>query len=233
MYQIAIYDSENTELDSLERILRGGSSPLAENEFRLERFTNTKDLLWKAETESCQPDIILLDISGAEETGIETARKLRGMGYNGKIILLASSADYALAAFEVEAVSYLLKPVSEEALFRALDKILKHMRDDRHQYVLLKTSNRIRRFALGDIIYCEAQAKKQYVHLSGEEHVLLRTTLSQLWQAFCSHKEFVKIGASYIVNLDHVRDWDKQKLLLDNGQEIYLPRGAYQSLPSR
>lgn len=47
---------------------------------------------------------------------------------------------------------------------------------------------------------------------------------------FCSHRQFVEIRVSYIVNLEHVEWWDRQTLLIDNGQEIYLPRGAYQRL---
>lgn len=233
MYQIVICGSEKAGVDRLERILRDDCSPLAESVFCLKRFTDTEDLLQEAGTKNCQADIILLDISRSEASGIETVRKLRSMGNDGKIVLLASSPDYALAAFEVEAVSYLLQPVSEKALFKALDKILNSMRDDRHQYVLLKENSRIRRFALRDIIYCEAQVKKQSIYLCGGECVLLRTTLSRLWEKFYGHKGFVRIGASYIVNLGHVKGWDKQKMQLDNGQEIYLPRGAYQSLPSQ
>lgn len=231
MYQIAICDSEKAELDRVECILGNVRSPLAESAFLLKCFTNTEDLLRKVEIGTCQPDIILLDISMSEQLGIETVRRLRSMGNDGKVVFLASSAEYALAAFEVEAVSYLLKPVSEEELFKVLEKILEDIKDARHEYVLLRASSHIRKFALRDIIYCEAQGKKQYIYLSGGECVSLRTTMAQLREVFCDHKEFVSIGASYIVNLRYVESWNRQKMMLDNGRQIYLPRGAYRSLP--
>ncbi|MEZ3444312.1 MAG: LytTR family DNA-binding domain-containing protein [Lachnospiraceae bacterium] len=231
MYQIAICDSEIAELDRVERILASGRSPLAGSAFLIRRFISAEDLLRKVEAGYYQPDILLMGVNEPEGAGIDAVRRMRGMGNNGKVILFAASAEYALAAFGVAAVSYLLKPVSEKALFGALDRILEDMGYDRHHYVLLEVGSHIRRFTLKDIVYCEAQGKKQYMCLRGGEYVLLRKTMTQLRKLFCSHRQFVEIGVSYIVNLEHVERWDRQTLLLDNGQEIYLPRGAYQRLP--
>lgn len=231
MYQIAICDSETTELDKVEHMLRGRHSPLAESAFLLKRFTNIGDLLQKVEFEHYQPDVLLMDISMPGESGIEAVRKLQGMGSCEQVIFFASSAEYALAAFGVAAVSYLLRPISEKALFQALDKILGRMQHDKRRYVLFETNCHVRRLALEDIIYCEAQGKKQCIYLRGGECVLLRMTMTRLREILCIHREFVGIGVSYIVNLKHAESWDRQTLLLDNGQEIYLPRGAYRGLP--
>lgn len=230
MYQIAICDGEKAELDRLERMLRSGDSPLAESALLLRRFTDTEDLLRKAENEHYRPDILLMDISGSGESGIETVRKLRGMGSCRHVIFLASSAEYALAAFGVGAVSYLLRPISGKALFRALDRILQQMQRDRRRYVLLEANCLVRRLALENIVYCEAQGKKQCIYLSGGEYVLLRMTMTRLREMLCIHREFVEIGVSYIVNVEHVESWNRRMMLLDNGQEIYLPRGAHRGL---
>lgn len=230
MYQIAICDSETAELDRVECMLRDRRSPLADSAFLLKRFTNTDDLLRKARTDQYRPDILLMDISMSGESGIETVRKLRGMGSCEQVIFFASSPEYALAAFGVAAVSYLLRPISEKALFRALDRILEQMQHDRRRYVLFEAKCHVRRLALEDIIYCEAQGKKQCIYLSGGEDILLRMTMTRLREILCIHEEFVGIGVSYIVNLGHVERWNRQTLLLDNGQEIYLPRGAHREL---
>lgn len=231
MYQIAICDSEKTELDKVECMLRDMHSPLAESAFLLKRFTNAGDLLQKVEMQHYRPDILLMDISMSGESGIETVRKLRDMGSCERVIFFASSPEYALAAYGVAAVSYLLRPISEKALFRALDRVLEQMQCDRRRYVLLEVNCHIRRLALEDIIYCEAQGKKQCIYLSGGEYILLRMTMTRLREMLCIHKEFVGIGVSYIVNLRHVESWNRQMLLMDNGQEIYLPRGAHRGLP--
>lgn len=230
MYQIAICDSELGESDRVECMLRDGHSPLAESVFCLERFTNAGDLLQKAEMEHYKPDILLMGIGMSGEAGIETVRKLRGMGSCERVIFFASSAEYALAAFGVAAVSYLLRPISEKALFRALDRILEQIQHDRRRYVLFEVNCHVRRLALEDIIYCEAQGKKQCIYLSGGEYILLRMTMTRLRETLCIYKEFVGIGVSYIVNLGHVESCGRQTLLLDNGQEIYLPRGSHRAL---
>ncbi len=227
MYQIAICDSEKTESDRVERILRSEQSPLAENAFLLKRFTNTGDLLQETGTENWKPDIILMDINVPEQMGVETVRELHRMGNRGKVILFASSAEYALTAFEVEVASYLIKPVSERALFKAIHKILEDKRDDRHQYILLKVDSHIRKFALNDIVYCEAQGKRQCIHMTDGAEVRQNLTMAKIYEMCCACQELVKVGASYIIHLGHIESMNAQEAQMDNGQKIYLPRGTY------
>lgn len=91
----------------------------------------------------------------------------------------------------------------------------------------------MRRVELNDIVYCEAQRKKQYVYLKENESVYLRMTMAKLFEMLCSHKRFVKLGVSYIVNMEHVERLGTQMMMLDNGKEIYLPRGSYKELRER
>ena len=189
MYQIAICDSEKTESDRVERILRSEQSPLAEKAFLLKRFTNTGDLLQEAGTGNWKPDIILMDINVPEQMGIETVRELHRMGNSGKIILFASSAENALAAFEVD--------------------------------------SHIRKFALNDIVYCEAQGKRQRIHMTDGAEVLQNLTMAKIYEMCCACQELVKVGASYIIHLGHIESMNAQEVQMDNGQKIYLPRGTY------
>ena len=185
-------------------------------------------------TKNYQPDLILLDIYMSGSSGIETVRKLRDMGNTCRIVFITSSQEHALEAFGVDAFSYLVKPVSEETLFPALDKVIKDLENSQTRYILLQTgSDCVLKVKLSDIIYCEAQRKKQYVCLKENESVLLRTTMTKLFELLCSCKRFVRLGASYIVNLEHIERLDTQILLLDNGKEIYLPRGSCKELRER
>lgn len=227
MYQIAVCDSEKEELDRVERILRGEHGLLAESAFLLKRFTNTRDLLQEVGTGTWKPDIILMDISMPEETGVETVRELHRMGNSGKVILFASSAEHALAAFEVEVASYLVKPVSEKALIKAIHKILENRRQERHQYVLLKVDSHIRKFALRDIVYCEAQGKHQCIHMTDGTEVLQNLTMAKIYEMCRACQELVKVGVSYIIHLEHIESLNAQEAQMDNGRKIYLPRGTY------
>lgn len=234
MYQIAICDDEELEMDKVEQMLKDYHAKSAAGEFLIRRFANSEDIFLQITTENYQPDLILLDIYMPGSSGIETARKLRDMGNTCRIVFMTSSQEHALEAFGVDAFSYLVKPVSEKTLFPALDKVIKDLDNNQPQYILLRTANNcVRRVELNDIIYCEAQRKKQYIYLKENEGVYLRMTMTKLFEMLCSYKRFVKLGVSYIVNMEHMERIDTQMLLLDNGKEIYLPRGSYKELRER
>ena len=223
MYHIALCDDEESELDKAENMLKSYQEQNRECSFSIERFISADDLLWKVKENEYMPDLLLMDIYMPRKLGIEAAKELREMGNECRIIFLTTSKEYALEAFRVDAVQYLVKPVSEEELFSVLNKLLGSMFEEQKKYLLLRIDNRNRRIAMRDIVYCEAQKKCQCIYLSDGTQFLLRLMLS-------GYKEFVKAGISYIVNLEHIESLNAQELQMDNGRTVYLPRGSYQSL---
>ncbi|MDE6747524.1 MAG: LytTR family DNA-binding domain-containing protein [Lachnospiraceae bacterium] len=231
MYQIAICDDEEFELDKVEQMLKDYHAKSAGGEFLIRRFVSSEDIFLQITTKNYQPDLILLDIYMPGSSGIETAKKLRNMGNTCRIVFMTSSQEHALDAFGVDAFSYLVKPVSRETLFPALDKVITDLVNNQSQYILLQTANDcVQRVELSDIIYCEAQRKKQCVFLKENESVYLRMTMKKLYEMLSSYKRFVKLGASYIVNMEHIEQLYAQMMLLDSGEEVYLPRGSYKEL---
>lgn len=234
MYQIAICDDEEFELDKIEQMLKDYQTKCVGAEFSIQRFTDSEDIFLQITTNNYQPDLILMDIYMPGTSGIETARKLRDMGNTCRIVFMTSSQEHALEAFGVDAFSYLVKPVSKEALFPVLDKVMKDLGNNQPQYILLQTTNDgVRRVGLTDIIYCEAQRKIQCVYLKENESIYLKITMTKLFEMLCPYKRFVKLGVSYIVNMEHIERIDAQTLLLDCGKEIYIPRGSHKELRYR
>ena len=84
--------------------------------------------------------------------------------------------------------------------------------------------------SLNDVVYCEAQRKQQCIYLADGTELIQNLTLEKIYNMCSVYQEFVRIGSSYIVNLEHVVSLNAQEVNLDNGQKIYLPRGAYRSL---
>lgn len=228
--QIAICDDETKELDKVEAILRSYHGKYGRNELMLRRFEDSTELLYMIGKGNYSPDLILMDIYMPHNSGIETAKRLREQGNACRIIFLTSSRDYALDAFEVNAFQYLLKPVSEKRLFPVIEKAFHDIENEQPHYILLRVDNHVRRVALGDIVYCEAQGKKQCIYLKDGETISLRMTMVKLREILSGCRECTKVGGSYIVNLEHIERMSAQELRLDNGKEIYLPRGAYKSL---
>ena len=106
-----------------------------------------------------------------------------------------------------------------------MDLLLKDIKEERKRYLILQTKGRINRVALRDILYLEAQKRCQQVYLADGDTLTLRMTMTSLFEILSEYQEFVKVGAAYIVNLEHVKS-----LKIDNGDAVHLPRGAYQVL---
>lgn len=228
--QIAICDDEMEELNKVETMLHAWHGQHGRDELVIRQFEEGAEMLYMIGEEGYSPDMILLDIFMPEVSGIQTAKWLRERGEDCRIIFLTTSEDYALEAFEVNAFQYLLKPVSEEKFFPVIEKAVKEIEIQQPRYILLRIDNQVRRVAFGDIVYCEAQGKKQCIYLKDGEMISLRTTMAKLREILSGSKECMKVGGSYIVNLEHIERMSAQTLQLDNGKEIYLPRGAYKSL---
>ena len=235
MYQIALCDDEATELEKTEKLL-GDYEKNTDTEFMIRCFENADELLRLVREKVYMPDLIFMDIympdkkQNSYPMGIEAAKELRKMNYRGRIVFLTTSKEYALEAFDVDALQYMVKPVSEEKFFTVLNSLLKDLEEERRKYILLRIEGRLVRVALNHIVYCEAQGKKQCLHLADGMQCILRMTMTELYEQLSQCREFVRIGVAFIVNLGYIGSLNAKEICMDNGMKIYLPRGTYKGL---
>lgn len=230
MYQIALCDDESIELDKTESLLGSYRQEHGEYEYKIKKFLSADELLDSVKENLFMPDILFMDIYMPGKLGIAAAQELREMGNRCQIIFLTASKEFALDAFRVDAEQYLLKPLRERELYPVLDKLFHRLSWERKKYLPLRIENRIRRIALHDIVFCEAQKKCQCIHLADHSQHMLHMTMMKLYEMLVVYPEFIKMGVSYIVNLAHVDSLNSRELLLDTGEMIYLPRGSYQTV---
>lgn len=230
MYQIALCDDETTELHTMEQMLRSYRGHSIKDTLSVRSFESADALLFAIEQESYAPDLIFLDIYMPTLSGLEAAKKLEELNLPCLTIFLTSSKDHALEAFDLNVFHYLVKPVSEKSLFTSLDRALARSKKNMARYLLFQTENQIHRIMVDDIVYCEAQRKRQCVYLKNGEQLILHMSMIRLYEMLAAHQEFIKLGISYIINLKHIERLGTQTLLLTNGKEIYLPRGSYKPL---
>ncbi len=230
MYLLAICDDDKSELVKTEQYLKTWQKNHRDYDLKIECFEYAQELLLRVKDQQYTPDLLLMDIYMPDITGIEVAKELRQMGSTVPIVFLTASADYALEAFGVEAFQYLVKPVTEKELFPVLDKILAYMEKRRKQYVLFRMDGRSHRIAIKDIVCCEAQGKSQKLTFADNTSGQLRMTMGEIFGVLSSYRQFTRVGASYILNLEHINSLNGQEVCLDTGRSIYLPRGAYQPL---
>lgn len=166
-------------------------------------------------------DIIIMDIKMSELNGMETVRLLRKDGINSQVIFVTSSNEYVFQAFDVDAVHYLMKPVSNKDLFRALDKAVKHTEEVDKQSITITKGGLVRIIHFRDIVYCEAIDHKIYICTSNSKvdyYGKLDTLQEEL------DKRFFRCHRSYIVNMNYVSGREKDFIIMTNGDRIFLSR---------
>ncbi len=236
MYLIALCDDELAELEKTEKLLSDYEAKHPGLDFMTRRFENADEMLYLVREENYMPDLIFMDIYMPDKKrnlyplGIEAARELRNMGYKGKLVFLTTSKEFALEAFDVDALQYMVKPVSEDKLFSVLNSLLKDIEEERKKFILLRIEGRLVRVWLNDIVYCEAQGKNQCLYLANGTQSILRMTMTEIYEQLSHYQEFVRIGVAFIVNLGYIGSLNAKEICMDNGMKIYLPRGTYKGL---
>ncbi|MCI8608009.1 MAG: response regulator transcription factor [Hungatella sp.] len=223
MYQIALCDDEEKELDRIETYLAGYQDKRQTQKYRVRRFTSGEAMVDLIREELYMPDLILLDIFMSGITGMDAAKEMRGMGCGVPIIFLTTSRDHALCAYEVDAVQYLVKPLDQDRFYHAMDSAMSRMRKEQESQIVIKVAGGVRQLSPSDILYCESQKNYQILYLAGAE-CRVRMTTENLWKLLADFPQFGRCGRSYILNMDHIISVDREEILMDSGRAIYIPR---------
>ena len=160
-------------------------------------------------------DIVFLDIYMEDILGIDIAHKLRAGGYRGSIIFLTVSPDFALESYDVDADSYLLKPLSYAKLKTVLDGITYEAAPCTYQ--ICQRSSVIN-LAFHEILYIESQNSKCIIHTVSGVNYTAYKTLNTIENELHS-SSFFRCHQSFLVNLEHVKQIDKE-FLLQNGEIV-------------
>ena len=196
--------------------------------------------------EETRPDLVFLDIQMPRMTGLEVVRAI-GVDDMPRTIFVTAYGDFALDAFELHAVDYLLKPFDEERFRRALDRARAALSAGRRmqfeaelrallagvqqpeyaQRFLVKRSTEYRFVRTRDIDWIESSDNYVTLH-TAEGGYLLRETLGKMEERLDPH-QFVRIRASAIVNLERVtaiRPWSSTEFqfVLHDGTTVQSSR---------
>lgn len=152
------------------------------------------------------PDLVFLDIEMPGMTGIEL---LRSLPKKPLIIFTTSNKDYALEAFELNVVDYLLKPVTLPRLLQAIEKAREVVQRDNTEvntidedYIFIRDNGILKKIRLEEILWIEAMGDYIKIYTPGKWHIV-HTTLKAVEEKIRSSK-LMRIHRSYIVALDKI-----------------------------
>lgn len=229
MLHITICDDEPAALSLLESFVTEWAK--RENaEVQIDRCKNADQFLFLWE-EKKNVDILLLDIEMPGMSGISLAHRLREMGEDLQIIFVTGIADHVLEGYDVDAVSYLLKPVKKERLFACLDRA-KNRCGHRAPMLVLETAGEAVRVKLMDICYLESLAHDTMVYcVDMRDAIRCKTGIAQMERELGRESgSFFKIHRSYLINLAHVERITRKEVEMETGVSLPIARGKWEEL---
>ena len=191
-------------------------------------FASAEQLLFSLDDAPC--DVALLDIEMAGLDGMALARELRSRGERAQIVFVTGIIDHALDGYDVDAVSYLLKPVRAEKLDAALDRALDRV--GREEPVLVvESAGETSRVPLTRVGFLEARGHDTLVTLADGTRLVSMRGIARL-EAELSRMSglFIKTHRSYLVNLPHVRRITRREVEMDTGDVLPIARGRWEDL---
>jgi two-component system LytT family response regulator len=233
MAKVLIVDDEQHVIEALTNIIKTYTSDfeIAATCYSLQ---SAKENILKH-----QPDIVLLDVEIGNETGMDIAKYFPHPPF--KLIFITAHQNYAVSAFRLSAVDYLLKPVDPDLLIEALEKAknsiaaelisskLDHLlhntslNNKKDKKVVLKTSDNMHVLSLADIVYCKAERNYTKFYLSDKNNILVSVALGEYEDIFNAFG-FIRIHQSYLLNIDYIKRYEKT-----DGGSVILKDGS--SLP--
>ena len=194
----------------------------------------------KALIDQHHPDLVFLDIEMPGGTGFDMLKKIPVINF--KLIFTTAFDEYAIEAFKVNAIAYLLKPIDGDELAATVDKIRMEKNDSVAKKLeslmkLLSESSKTKKITvpvsdglefihIDDIVRCEADSNYCKIFLRDGSNLFISKTLKHM-DDLIEDKKFVRIHQSHIINMDFVKRYIRGKngqIIMDDGSIIPISR---------
>ena len=223
-YKIAICDDSDVDRQYVLNMVNHWASS-ANHMLHTDTFTSAENFLFHYADES-DYDILLLDIEMGAMNGVDLAKTIRKINDTVQIVFITGFPDFIAEGYEVSALHYLMKPVSEEKLHAVLDKAAANLAKSEKRLCI--THDRQTDFIpLSQITYIEAQ--KQYVELHTSDVLYrMKSSLADIESKLDEY--FFRCQRSFIVNLRYVIRMKNDCVVVKNGVEVPISRGMSEKI---
>ena len=187
-----------------------------------------------------EPDVLFVDIEMPEVDGFNAVNSILDEGYNPYIIFLTGHDEFALEAFDLCAIDYIVKPVRLPRILKSFDKIRSFHKKQEQQFaeikniltsrdkIFIKTGSEITFIEVDSIIMLERESTKTIIYCKDTKFVT-PDSLNSLEEKLC-FPEFFRSHKSYIVNLKYI---SQLKSLGNRSYEILFQQAPFSALISR
>lgn len=201
MINIAIVDDDISSVERIREYLERYERETGKS-FKINTFSDGDMIVHQYDH---QYDIIFMDVQMRFMDGMSAAEEIRNIDSEVVIIFITNMAQYAIRGYAVQALDYLLKPVSYFAFSQCLNKALARKDSRENKTVVLNIKGGTARIDIKDIYYIETQGHTTICHVFNGEYRLL-STMHEAEEAL-SGAHFFRISKSYLINLAHAENF--------------------------
>lgn len=208
--RVMIIDDERSARDEIRRLLE--DYPCLDVIAEAKNADEAKVLI-----EDQHPDVLFLDIQMPEKSGFDLLESLPQVP---QVVFITAFDQYAVKAFEISALDYLMKPVRTERFARAIAQVRQRMAAPREERIFIKDRNQYHFINWSDVFLVESMDNYARLYF-GDKKVFIKSSLIQLEQQMSS-LDFFRANRAQLINLRFV---DKIKATAGGKPQISLKTG--------
>ena len=219
MFRILIVEDNPEEQATLRAHLERYATEHGED-FQIAWLKSAVEFVEGSET----ADLIFMDIDLPGINGMEAATLLRSFDQQTPLIFVTNLSQYAVRGYEVDALDFIVKPVTYYNFSMRMDKAMRVMRRTTGRNVVIQSKTGMRVIPLAELISVEVLNHNLAYRAVGYDDALeVRGSLASIEREL-EGGPFVRISNSCIVNMGHVRDIQGNELRMSDGRVLYFSR---------
>lgn len=168
-------------------------------------------------------NIIFMDIDLPIINGLTASKELREKNENAILIYCTNYARFAIDGYQYNASDYLVKPVNKQHLKMTMDKAVESIESMKKSSITISVDKSKKIVKLDDIEFVEVKGKLLYFHLTKNRVFVERRALKEVSQELDGAR-FVRCNHCYLVNVDYVKEFDEDNVVLTSGAILAMSR---------
>lgn len=196
-----------------------------------------------------KPEAVFLDIEMPGKSGLQLAEMLLERNFQGNVVFTTAYNAYAIKAFRLSAIDYLLKPIQEDQLIEAVNKLqeekenrnnanrlkalAENLQEDKTEVLCIPTQRGFEYLPMNEAEYLEADGSYVHIYCTNNRTKTVSKNLKFFESALADCSNFIRPHRSFLVNLDYVTNYSKSDggfLLLRRNVQIPVSRERRQAV---
>ncbi len=227
--RIAYCDESHAALDALKKHLDRFARENRDMDVVCDAFSTTTELLARISA-GVFYDLVFLDVVMPGISGLDAAKEIYAANKITRIVFLTTAKEFAVDAYAVEALDYLIKPIDAVGFQRAMQRFITKQKNMRAEEILIFEKNSMTKIPLHTLCYVEVYDHYLFYHLADGMILKSRQKLSALEQYLGPNKQFVKPHRSYLVNMAYVQRMDQTCIGLRDGAILPVSKANYKAV---